>query len=512
MATFIAYRAFDLNLVTYRPLDWSRGLITDTGKFSFDFQGVTYPATLGFNYDFGGAQSIVLGGTDLAVPSVTPPSFPRVTGSNIELIVGYSGSLGSDPVANYALIGKVPVTLWNDVTTDTVPGDAVAIFSEALKGADLIQLSGGDDVISGFGGNDRIEGKAGNDFLFGGRGNDLILAGADADFISGDAGDDILNGGSGIDTAYYRDASAGVTVNLSLTGSQNTAGAGIDQLSNIENIIGTDFADQLSGSLIGNEISGGDGNDTLFGLGGNDVLRGGIGNNVLDGGTGADTVSYSTSTGVKVSLALTGAQLVTADTADTLIGIENLVGSGFADVLRGDAGVNILRGGGGADRIYGGGGNDVLFGASGQDFLDGGAGNDRLEGQDNSDVLKGGTGADRFVLAFDYSVDQIADFSSTQRDKVELSLGRGFSAAGFAFAAGPGGPLSADEFHSAPGATEAHDASDRIIYNSTTGELYCDPDGTGEAGQSRLIAVFASITSIFDPAPVLTASDFVIVA
>jgi Ca2+-binding RTX toxin-like protein len=67
----------------------------------------------------------------------------------------------------------------------------------------------------------------------------------------------------------------------------------------------------------------------------NNVLYAGVGNNVLDGSTGTDTVSYAYgvtgTTGVTVSLALTTAQATGGSGSDTLIGIENLTGSAYAD-------------------------------------------------------------------------------------------------------------------------------------------------------------------------------------
>ena len=80
---------------------------------------------------------------------------------------------------------------------------------------------------------------------------------------------------------------------------------------------------------------------------------------------------------------------------DTLIAVENVLGSGASgDVLRGDDGPNVLRGEGGEDRLVGGGGDDALAGGG---VLDGGAGDDVLTGGDGDDELRGGAGADRLA-------------------------------------------------------------------------------------------------------------------
>ncbi|MEI6643847.1 MAG: calcium-binding protein [Novosphingobium sp.] len=411
------------------------------------------------------------------------------------------------------------------------------MFAEAFKGADQIILSGSADVMRGYGGNDRIEGNGGDDSLSGGDGNDTILGGEGNDVISGDAGNDTINGGLGTDLADYSGAGAAVTIDLGVTVAQNTFGAGSDRLTAIESLLGSDFADRLTGNKIGNQLSGGAGDDTLLGLGGNDVLEGGAGNDVIDGGTGLDTASYSASSGrVFVTLGLAGPQNTRGGGTDTFVSIENLTGSNFNDRLNGDTGANEIRGGGGADIINGGVGNDKLYGGlglgigpDGNNLLDGGAGNDLLVGADGIDTLIGGTGndtlvgqfgvdiltgeagADRFVLAADPNggFDLIVDFSAAQGDKIALSLANGDITDPFAFAAGAGGSLAADEFYSASGETTAQDAGDRIIYDSMTGALYYDPDGNIEGGVG---AVQIALLGVGGTHPALTLSDFVIVA
>ncbi|PWB33467.1 type I secretion target, partial [Pseudomonas sp. SDI] len=129
-------------------------------------------------------------------------------------------------------------------------------------------------------GNDVLVGGSGNDSLYGGDGNDLLIGGL---------GNDLLDGGAGIDTASYASAATAVTVNLNLAGQQNTGGGGLDTLVSIENLIGSDYNDTLTGDNNANLLMGGKGNDTLVGGGGEDTLIGGLGDNTLTGGAGADT-------------------------------------------------------------------------------------------------------------------------------------------------------------------------------------------------------------------------------
>lgn len=134
-------------------------------------------------------------------------------------------------------------------------------------------------------------------------------------------------------------------------------------------------------------LAGTDGRDTLSGLGGDDTLTGGLGDDVLiggegddrlDGGAGTDLATYFGATsGVTVSLAIAGEQ-DTGQGRDTLIRIENLTGSMFADTLIGDERANRITTYGGADVVDGGDGNDVILLTSNPASIDGGAGTDQV--------------------------------------------------------------------------------------------------------------------------------------
>src|SRR6185369_13420040 len=198
-----------------------------------------------------------------------------------------------------------------------------------------------------------------NDSLTGNNGANAIAAGAGNDAVQGAGGDDTLDGGAGTDTVSYTASAVGVTVDLSLTVGQNTAGAGIDTLTNFENVIGSGFGDTLSGDAAGN---------VLIGNAGDDTLNGGAGNDTLNGGGGIDTASYAGAVaGVTVNLLLAGAQNTVGAGVDTLIAIENVSGSDFDDSLTGNNGANILSGNGGADILNGGAGADSLIGGAGND-------------------------------------------------------------------------------------------------------------------------------------------------
>lgn len=136
--------------------------------------------------------------------------------------------------------------------------------------------------------------------------------------------------------------------------------------------------EHLAGSDSGDMLRGGGGNDTLSGGSGNDTLNGGSGADVLDGGSGKDTASYAgADTGVAADLSGKTSSLGDA-AGDAFSSIENLTGSGFADVLTGNGKGNSLRGLNGDDVLIGGRGKDALSGGRGDDLLIGGGGNDRF--------------------------------------------------------------------------------------------------------------------------------------
>lgn len=136
--------------------------------------------------------------------------------------------------------------------------------------------------------------------------------------------------------------------------------------------------------------------------------------------------------------------------------------------LCGTTGNDTLVGTDAAEYIYGLAGNDTLSGGNGADTLVGGAGND---------ILTGGAGADQFVFDTKPNAttnkDTITDFvSGTDSLLFSKSVFTGLASA-------PLGALSADAFWSGAGVTAAHDATDRFVYNTSTGALYYDADGIG---------------------------------
>lgn len=171
------------------------------------------------------------------------------------------------------------------------------------------------------------------------------------------------------DNTVIIDAAAGDDlVNATDTGKSLhlTGGTGADTLlasSSDDTLFGGDGADVLRG---GGAV---DAADSLFGGAGNDTLDGGGGDDLIDGGDNVDTIEFNSATsGVNVNLADGTA---TGQGADTLISIENAIGTAQGDTLTGDTGDNLLTAGVGADVLNYrlGDGNDTLGGGADNDTL-----------------------------------------------------------------------------------------------------------------------------------------------
>jgi len=310
------------------------------------------------------------------------------------------------------------------------------------------------------------QGLAGDDYLIGNKSSNALFGLAGDDTLEGGSGLDTLDGGAGVDTASYSNSSAAVTISLS-PGSGTAGDAEGDVLINVENIIGSDYDDSLSGNSLSNHLEGGNGNDTLIG---------GLGADILDGGEGTDSVNYASSTqGVTIKLG-PGTGVGGEAAGDQLIGIENVIGSGEKDKLIGNRADNILDGGDGPDRLIGKGGNDTLIGGDRGDVFVGGRG---------VDVLTGGKGPDKFRFnSLQDGIDTILDFESGK----DLILVKGSKFGGGLTK----GFLAPEQF--VLGAT-ASNTNHRFIYDQGTGYLSFDADGIGGKAQ-QLFMILANNTSL----------------
>ena len=281
----------------------------------------------------------------------------------------------------------------------------------------------------------RIDGTAGNDFLFGTSGDDFIWGDDGDDELRGGDGDDILAGGEGNDQLN---------------------GEGGDDL-----LIGGD----------GNDIFGwvgSQGDDTLLGGDGNDsfqVFGGGGGHAVIRGGEGVDSLMVFGDAVVD----LAAGSFSTGAASGSVQGVENVsVFSSQGAHVIGNAADNFIDGNNGDDTFAGGAGNDTLIGGPGNDTYV----LDAAPGEANADFL-----------VFDKFTTEVHGFDEADR----LALDNDAMAA-----LGATDDFAADDerFFAAAGASGGAEADDRVVYDTDSGRLYYDADGSG-AGEAQLIATLA---------------------
>jgi Ca2+-binding RTX toxin-like protein len=121
-----------------------------------------------------------------------------------------------------------------------------------------------------------------------------------------------------------------------------------------------------------------------------------------------------------------------------------------------------------------------------------------IAGNSGNNTLAGASGADTFVfntsLNAATNLDHITDFASVDTIDLENAVFTSLTTTG---------TLLENAFYAAAGATSAHDPTDRIVYNTTTGALFYDVDGTGGVAGVQF--------AVLDNHAALTNADFVVV-
>ena len=291
----------------------------------------------------------------------------------------------------------------SNTDTDTLTNVENIIGS---KWGDRLYGNAQDNELSGINGNDTIEGRDGNDTLIGGLGNDTLRGGQGDDTYKWNKGDgndtlyeegglDKIILGPGITLSDIEFDRQGNTLTIHIDGSEFLTidkQYGVDSRA-IDSLVFADGGEILITEkmhIIGSEeaenIQAFTDNNTLEGLAGNDVLQGGLALN--------DTASYQSDIGAIVADLNLGYAEDGFGNTDTLISIENIIGSAFNDVIKGNAETNILTGGTGSDKLYANGGNDTLNGDDGNDQLWGMTGTNILNGGGGTDVIYSGSGDD----------------------------------------------------------------------------------------------------------------------
>jgi Ca2+-binding RTX toxin-like protein len=283
-----------------------------------------------------------------------------------------------------------------------------------------------------------ITGNAGNNILNGGAGADTMIGGMGNDTYVVDNAGDVVTEGAGAGTDT-------VDVSIATAGGNYTLGSDVENGTLINTV-----AFSLTGNSLNNVLTSNAAIDTLAGGMGNDTyVVNNLGDVIVENpGEGTDTVNVNIATaGGTYTL---GANIENGTLTNSVA--YNLVGNSSSNIITGNGAANILTGGGGADTF----------------------------------VFNNAPSAT--------NIDTITDFTSGT-DILQLNHAV-FAAAGL-------GTVNASDFVSsttAAGAT-AHDATDHFIYNSSTGALYYDADGSG-AGAKVQIATLGTTAH-----PALAAAD-----
>ena len=256
------------------------------------------------------------------------------------------GGSGVDTIIGNTADNELRGNGGNDFMDGGASGFDIADYANnASSQAISVNLTAG-RANDGLGGTDTLSSI---EYIRGGSGNDTMVGSAANERFRGNGGNDSIDGGNGTeDILDLSPTSVAVSASL-VTGTANDGLGGTDSFTGIEVIYAGTAA------------------DTLIGGAGNDIFDGGMSGDLIDGGLGADRVRYwvlagnngAITRGVSVDLA---AQRATDGWggADTLIGIERVTGTDFADTVLGDNLSNRFNGRNGNDSFDGGLSTDWL--------------------------------------------------------------------------------------------------------------------------------------------------------
>lgn len=515
-----------------------------TGTTAIDGTGNTLANVLTGN----NAANVLTGGDgDDTYIVDTGDTVVETAGQGTDTVQAAIGWTLSDDIENLVLTGTSAVDATGNGLANEIDGNNAANVIDGGAGADTMAgLRGDDTYIADNAGDVAVEGFSdGTDtvlasvsFTLGANVENLVLTGTGAltgignsgkNFITGNAGDNVLDSGAGVDSVDGGEGSDRYMISGArdhLRGEFHDSGTvGTDEIRiaatlagsitlskeevGIERIvIGTGtgaLADSSGTAAIGVFASAVTNSLTILGNAGSnritatefdDTIDGGAGTDAMNGGAGDDTYYVDVLTDKTTERVNGGIDTVVASVTYKLgsnIDVLTLTGTGDLDGT-GNTTDNQINGNSGANFLTGGRGDDVLFGNDGADMLFGDKGDD---------TLIGGAGADAFLFRnaarTASGIDLILDFNHAEGDVIQMSKAqyRGLGAVL--------GGLTADQFHSG---TEdvAQDASDRLIYNTATGGLWYDADGTGRAVALQIAQVGDSVH------PALDFTDFLIVA
>ncbi len=348
---------------------------------------------------------------------------------------------GSGAAVQFARLGNKAAITAGDITLTGVIEEPQEIIGTPED--DSLMGTSGADIIKGLAGNDTINGLQGADTLIGGTGNDLYLVDDNTDIL-------VENTGEGNDTVLS-------SVNYTLG-------------SNIENLVLTGTASKGSGNELNNMLTGNEQANTLNGFAGNDTLDGKTGADTMAGGAGDDLYIIDNAADLVEESIDNGIDTVQSN-------IDYTLGANLENLILAEGAVN-------------GVGNEL------DNTITGNAAANTIDGGIGADTLTGGAGADTFIFndAVTSGIDTIKDFAPTE-DKIQLERSIFTSLAGMKSLASASFTANKEGI--------AMDGDDFLIYNTSTGALYYDADGSGEGAAVQ----FAQL----DNKAAVTANDFILV-
>jgi Ca2+-binding RTX toxin-like protein len=414
---------------------------------------------------------------------------------------------------------------------DSLVGTILKDQINGLAGNDALNGKAGNDELNGGEGNDKLNGGSGDDTMRGGAGNDVYTVDSLSDRV--DETDGNGNDAGGIDRVkttiswtlgkfvenlflndqHIKSTDTFIPLNIDGTGNElnnwirgnegNNKLYGLGGNDTLDGFGGNDYLEdqegdneldgydgddilKIDGAAGNNKLWGGEGNDTISALNvtGNNLIRGGFGDDTINLSVGSQLTAVVTQTifgGFEVdTLTLTLAATPANLSIDLTGKSENRITSGLFNVIA-DKDIEhfYIKGTGNkvsyissrGDILYGEVGNNTISAGGGDDIIDVSAstGNNQLVGGVGIDTLTGGSGVDTIVYNnLQEGGDRIGNFDAT-KDVIQVS------------ASGFGGRLMMGMLASSAFTlgSSAFSSSHRFSFDSSTGDLFFDRDGSG---------------------------------
>ncbi len=409
--------------------------------------------------------------------------------------------------------------------SDVILGSKLSstLIANSVAGVGSMILPTTAEIIGGIG-NDTITGGAGNDNIAGGLGSNVLTGGLGADLFVVSGYDTVTD--LGIGDNLYVAAKGTVTATLvgdfiatAISGNDGTAtlinkgGFNVD----LSKAVGShNFIINASKSINSIKIIGSHQADSLVAGAGNDTLDGGAGADTMTGGKGSNTFYVDnvgdkvidTSIGGGIDTVISSVSYALGANIDnlTLTGSVHLVAKGnkLNNVITANDAGDVLIAGAGNTTLSGGKGDDIIYGSTAKlSTINGGDGNDTIAGGVGVNLITGGSGNDTFIFNKGNGLTTIIDFASKADNIPSLGIDH-LEINHKAFKGMLAVELNDKNFYSGI-LTSARDPATEFFYNTQSGKLYFDADGSFARSKPIVIEILGLYTH-----PKLLAEDITI--